>query len=297
MKLLLKVNVVLLIVLLSGVTLAYQVARGILLNNARSEIQYNARIMMASALAVRTYTTTHIQPLLENQLLYKFVPEYVPSFSAIEYFNRLREKFADYDYKEAALNPTNPSDRAVDWEVDIVNHFRENTSETERIGERDTAVGRKLYFAIPLRVTYPKCLKCHSSVAAAPPTMLAKYGSANGFGWQLNDVIGAQIVSVPYELPLKRANAVLTSVTLLLAGLFLFLVVVINLALLFLVLRPVTKLSSIADRVSRGLDAPQFSSEQRDEIGELGAAFNRLRTTVKKAMDEIQRTHPRHPPQ
>ena len=297
MKLLLKVNVVLLIVLLSGVTLAYQVARGILLNNARSEIQYNARIMMASALAVRTYTTTHIQPLLENQLLYKFVPEYVPSFSAIEYFNRLREKFADYDYKEAALNPTNPSDRAVDWEVDIVNHFRENISATEVVGERDTAVGRKLYFAIPLRVTYPKCLKCHSSVAAAPPTMLAKYGSANGFGWQLNDVIGAQIVSVPYELPLKRANAVLTSVTLLLAGLFLFLVVVINLALLFLVLRPVTKLSSIADRVSRGLDAPQFSSEQRDEIGELGAAFNRLRTTVKKAMDEIQRTHPRHPPQ
>ena len=293
MKLLIKINAVLVIVFLIVLSVAYQVARGILMTNARTEIQGNARIMMESALAVRAYTIGHIRPLLETQMRYSFLPESVPSFSATEYFNNLRKKFADYDYKEATLNPTNPRDRAVDWEVDVVNHFRESATATELIGERDTAVGKVLYLARPLRIADPACLKCHSSVAEAPPTMLAKYGSANGFGWQLNDVIGAQIVSVPYELPLQRADAVLKSVVTMLVGLFLFLFAAINGSLFFLVVQPVTRLSSIANRVSRGdLDAPHVPHEHRDEIGELDASFNRMRVTVKKAMETLHRTHP-----
>jgi hypothetical protein len=60
--------------------------------------------------------------------------------------------------------------------------------------------------ARPLRITNPACLQCHSSVEAAPKTMVAKYGPANGFGWQLNEVVGAQIVSVPMDVPLARAE-------------------------------------------------------------------------------------------
>jgi protein-histidine pros-kinase len=293
MKLLIKINAVMLVVFLAVLALAYQVAHGILMNNARSEIQDNARIMMASAIAVRTYTKQHIQPLLGTQLRYGFLPEFVPSFSATVYFNNLRKKFPDYAYREAALNPTNPSDRAVDWEVDVLNHFRENATATELIRERDTAVGKFMYFAMPMRMPDSSCLQCHSSVSAAPPTMLAKYGTANGFGWQMNDVIAAQIVSVPSELPLKRANAVLRGIVLLLVGLFVLLFVAINGSLYLLVVRPVTRLASIADHVSRGdQDAPHFPSEQRDEIGELGASFNRMRVTVKKAMEALHRAKP-----
>ena len=36
--------------------------------------------------------------------------------------------------------------------------------------------------------------------------MVDLYGNSNGFGWQLNDVIGAQIVSVPMSVALDRAN-------------------------------------------------------------------------------------------
>lgn len=296
MKLLIKINAVLLVVFLAVLALAYQVARGILMSNARTEIQDNASIMMESALAVRKYTIGHIRPLLATQMQYHFLPESVPSFSATEYFNNLRKKFPDYAYKEATLNPTNLRDRAVDWEVDVVNHFRESATATELVGERDTAVGKVLYLARPLRISDPACLKCHSSVAEAPATMLEKYGSANGFGWQLNDVIGAQIVSVPYELPLKRADVVLKSIVILLVGLFVFLFAAINGSLFFLVVRPVTRLSSIANRVSRGdLDAPHVPSEQRDEIGELGASFNRMRVTVKKAMEALHRTPPGNP--
>ena len=60
----------------------------------------------------------------------EFHPQSVPAFAATEIFGYLREKFPDYFYKEATLNPTNPRNRSTDWETDVVNQFRaEKTAE------------------------------------------------------------------------------------------------------------------------------------------------------------------------
>src|SRR5437660_2594829 len=289
MKLLLKVNLVLVIVFLIGLAASYKVANALLLENARLEIQENARIMMESALAVRTYTSKQINPLLKTQMRYQFLPQSVAAYSATEYFNNLRQKFPDYAYKEATLNPTNPRDRAVDWEVDVVNHFRENGDAKELVGEREGGTGKTLYLARPLRILDEACLQCHSSVDAAPQTVIDKYGSANGFGWQLKDVVGAQIVSVPYELPLKRANVVLTNFVYLLVGLFLFLFVTVNIMLVTMVVRRVRKLAAIADQVSMGtMDAPDFPTRGGDDIAALGQSFNRMRRSLVEALNMLQ---------
>jgi HAMP domain-containing protein len=289
MKLLLKINIIMVIVFLLGLAAAYTVADRLLLRNARAEIQDNARIMMESALAVRAYTVSQIKPLLDTQMRYKFLPQTVPSYSATEYFNILRKTFPEYAYKEATLNPTNLRDRAVDWEVDVVNHFRENSDAKELTGERDTPTGKMLYLARPLRILDEKCLACHSSVSAAPQTMLDLYGTANGFGWQLKDVIGAQVVSVPYDLPLKRADAALKNFVYMLIGLFLFQFLALNLLLALLVVRPVRRLAGIADEVSKGnMEAPDFPSRGGDEISTLGASFNRMRRSLVEAMNMLQ---------
>jgi len=284
MRLLLKINAVLIVVSLIGLALSYRVADRLLQENARSEIQGNARLLVESALAVRTYTNKQINPLLKTQSRYGFLPQRVAAYSAKQYFNNLRQQFPDYSYREATLNPTNPADRADDWEAEIVRHFRDNADVKELIGERDTAVGRTLYLARPIRIGDEACLECHSSVAAAPQSMLDKYGTANGFGWQLKDVVGAQIVSVPYAVPVQRANAALSSFARVLAGLFVFLFVVGNILMTTLVVRPVVKLSTIADQVSKGnMDAPEFPAKGGDEIAELGLSFNRLRISLRKA--------------
>jgi HAMP domain-containing protein len=289
MKLLLKINIIMVIVFLLGLAAAYTVADRLLLRNARAEIQDNARIMMESALAVRAYTVSQIKPLLDTQMRYKFLPQTVPSYSATEYFNILRKTFPEYAYKEATLNPTNLRDRAVDWEVDVVNHFRENSDAKELTGERDTPTGKTLYLARPLRILDEKCLACHSSVSAAPQTMLDLYGTANGFGWQLKDVIGAQVVSVPYDLPLKRAAEALKGFVYMLIGLFLFQFLALNLLLALLVVRPVRRLAGIADEVSKGnMEAPDFPSKGGDEISTLGASFNRMRRSLVEAMNMLQ---------
>ena len=289
MKLLLKVNMVMILVFLAGLGASYAVAQRLLQDNARAEIQDNARIMMESALAVRTYTSKQINPLLKTQMHYQFLPQSVAAYSATEYFNNLRQKFPDYAYKEATLNPTNPRDRAVEWEVDVVNHFREDPNSKELIGERDTPTGKTLWLARPLRIPDEACLECHSSVAAAPQTVVDKYGTANGFGWQVHDIVGAQIVSVPYDVPLKRADAALKNFVYLLVGLFLFLFLALNLLLALLVVRPVRKLAGIADQVSTGnMDAPDFPASGGDEIATLGTSFNRMRRSLVEAMNMLQ---------
>jgi len=287
-KLILKINLIVAVVYLVAASVAAYVVNELLLRNAREEIVQNANIMMEAASAVRFYTSTQINPLLQTQMKYEFPPQSVPAYSANEYFNVLRKNYPEYTYKEATLNPTNPRDRATDWEADIVNTFR-NTPTTRRlVGERDSQSGRMLYMAIPLSVTAPTCLECHSDVAHAPRTMLAKYGEANGFGWQLKEIIGAQIVSVPMDVAIKRAHDTFRVFLLLLVGLFVFLFLALYLQLYTQVVRRVRKLAQIADRVSMGdLEAPEFVARGNDEIATLANSFGRMRKSLVQALKMI----------
>jgi len=285
MKLIVKFNLVFLAIFAVGLTIAAYVSRDLLLSNAREEVLQHARIMMESALAMRAYTSKQVRPLLETQMKYQFLPQSVPAFAANEHFNDLRKKFIDYDYKEATLNPTNPRNRATDWETDVVNQFRQTPERTEVIGERDTPSGRALYLARPLQIKDAACLYCHSTVDTAPKTMIQLYGPANGFGWKLHEVVGAQIVTVPMTLPVKRADDTFKVFLISLTAVFAFIFVALNLMLHAIVIRPVTRLSRIADEVSLGnLDAPDFVRKGKDEIAILAGSFNRMRTSLVQAM-------------
>jgi protein-histidine pros-kinase len=285
MKLLAKFNLIFVLVMAVGVAVSGWISHGLLQSQARDEVIGTGRLMMEKALAVRSYTTNHIAKLLQTQMQYEFLPQSVPSFSATEVLATLQKSYPQFGYKEATLNPTNPRDRAVDWEVDIVNSFRSNAELKELVGTRSTPTGASLYVARPLRITNPACLQCHSSVEAAPKTMIEKYGTANGFGWQLNEVVGAQVVSVPMELPLKRANDNFKLFISALIGVFVVVGIVLNIMIWLVVVRPVTQLSELADRVSQGdLNAPEFPSKGKDEIAVLADSFSRMRASIVQAM-------------
>ena len=290
MKLLIKFNLVFLFVFLIGLAAAGFASRELLQQNARDEIVLNARLVMKAALATRAYTSTQVAPLLQTQMKYNFLPQSVPAYSATEVLSGVRKAFPDYFYKEATLNPTNPRNRAADWEADIVHQFRNAADRTEIVGERDTPSGRSYYIARPLQIKAEPCLYCHSTVDAAPKTLVEKYGPANGFGWKLNEVVGAQIVSVPTDVPIARANAAFRTFMVSLTAVFAFIFVVLNLMLWSLVIRPVTRLSRFADQISQGenLDAPDFPVASRDEIGVLTLSFNRMKKSLVKAMKMLE---------
>jgi protein-histidine pros-kinase len=288
-KLIWKFNIVLVAICLFGFVVAAFVAHTVLQANAKDEILRTARLMMEAAGATRDYTNVQIKPLLETQLKYTFLPQTVPAFAATEQFNELRKKHADFIYKEATLNPTNPRDRASDWEADIINQFRASPGTAESFGERDTPAGRTLFLARPLQIKSQACLECHSTVEAAPKTMLDLYGNANGFGWKMNEIIGMQVVSVPTGVPVARANQAFRTLMLMLAGVFLMMIVLLNVMLYSIVVKRVTRLSKIADQVSLGnMEAGEFRSRSKDEIGVLSDALGRMKTSVVQAMNMLE---------
>lgn len=289
MKLLVKFNLLYLLAMALGLATAGFIIRNLLQDNARDEVLNSARMMMEKAVAVRAYTSKQITPLLETQMKYEFLPQSVPSYSAVEVLSALQSKHPEFAYKEATLNPTNPRDRAAGWEVDIVGQFRNNAELKEFVGQRDTPAGPSLFVSRPLRITDPACLRCHSSVDAAPKTMVDKYGPANGFGWNMNEVIGAQIMSVPMTLPLDRADRSFKVFMGALLAVFAAVGLLLNLMIWAVVVRPVTRLSALADRVSQGeLDAPEFATGSRDEIGVLADSFARMRASVVQAMKMLE---------
>jgi HAMP domain-containing protein len=289
MKLLMKFNLVLFLVFAVGLLTTGYLCNRLLQQNAKAEIMENARIMMEAAIAVRTYTATQIKPLLETQIKYTFLPQIVPAYSANAYFSQLQKKFPDYSYKEATLNPTNPINRATDWEADLVEEFRKSHDKAEIVGERDTPNGRSLYMARPMKVSSPACLTCHDTAEDAPRTVIERYGSANGFGWKLNDIVTAQIVSVPTQLAVQRARGVFVTFMISLAAVFGLLAVAINALLISFVIRPVKRLSAMASDVSLGTsEIAEFPVSGEDEIAELSQSFNRMGRSLVEAMKMLR---------
>jgi HAMP domain-containing protein len=289
MSLIVKFNLILLLVFAVALVPAAYLSGQLLQANARTQIVQNARIMMETALATRGYTNKQIKPLLAPRLADEFLPQSVPAYSATEIFNYLRESNPEYTYKEATLNPTNPRDRTVDWEADVVNAFRADGKLKEIIGERDGPLGRSLHLARPIKITDAGCLSCHTSPEVAPASVVKAYGTSNGYGWKLNETVGAQIVSVPMAVPVAMAKKAFQALLATLVGVFVFILVFLNVLLWFVVIRPIKRLSSMADAVSTGnLDVPEVPAKGHDEVAVLAGSFNRMRISLVKALKMLE---------
>ena len=288
MRLTTKFNLVLLAVFATGLGIAGYVSYTVLHKHAQEEVLDHAGMMMEAALAIRGYTVKEIKPLLAVQMKRDFLPQSVPSYAATQNFNTVRETYPEYTYKEAALNPTNPRDHATDWETDIITSFRNSPDLHEISGVRDTPTGKSLYYARPIRITQKGCLTCHSTIEAAPATMTKLYGTSGGFGWELDEVVGSQIVSVPLSVPLAKASEEFAIFMASLVAIFVTIFIVINVMINQLIVKRVRYISHISDEISTGAtNIPDFKASGKDEISDLSRSFNRMRRSLEKAMEML----------
>ncbi len=281
-----KFNVLLVVVFALGLASTYFEARGFLEKQAQNQVMREAGLMASSATATRIYTeemvTEYLAKAGEQEGV--FLPQTIPFFATTTIFSKIQQEYPDYAYKEAALNPTNLRDRATDWEADLIQHFRDSPKEAELIRTRDSATGPSLYLAHPVRVE-KGCLQCHSQPSVAPKTMLAKYGDRNGFGWNVGEVVGAQIVTIPTSLPLEIAHRGLVELMVDLCVIFLVVILLIDLGLYVIVIRPLRTISDAANRISQGeMDLEHVTTRGNDEVTEVTRSFNRMHTSLQKAM-------------
>jgi hypothetical protein len=265
----------------------------LLRHQAALNAEQQARVLLASALAVRDYTSDRIKPQFAAAPGGAFREETVPSFAAQTVFRSVSNGDAAYSYREAALNPTSPDDRAVPVEVELIRRFAADRSLTELKGMRDVGDERVFYLARPLRITDAACLACHSTPSAAPPSLLAKYGASNGFGWRLNETVGVQLLAVPVTAQFRQT---LASVAILCGGLMVIFAAAYfalsrSLARAFVL--PLGDLAAAADRASRdGEDRNPIPSGGVSELRDLAAAVERLRTSLRKALSRLAEIGP-----
>lgn len=289
MKLLAKFNLVLVLVFGLGMFLIAHFAYGFLMDNARQQVLQQAQLMAASASATKSYTDEQVSPILEHTPQHNsdFLAQTIPFSAANVTFKYLRSTYPDYVLREAALNPTNLDDRATDWEVDLINYFRNNPSQSQHVGQRSTPTGDVLYVAAPI-IAAGGCLQCHSQPSIAPKAMIRHYGSGHGFGWKPNEIVGAQIVSVPMSVPIALADTGFRNLLIILGAIFLLTIILIDVAMYSIVIRPLRKVSKNADIISKGeLELPLLEVKGKDEIAEVTASFNRMHTSLIKAFEML----------
>jgi HAMP domain-containing protein len=290
-----KFTIVLLLILLGGITLSGLTLATALRKNASEEVTATALLLMETMNSVRDYTSNQVKPELIDRLEVQFLPETIPAYSAREVFEKLRESanYDDFFYKEATLNPTNLRDKADSFEAELVADFKANPKKTELEGYR-VSQGRDIfYIARPIKITEASCMECHGRVEDAPKSMIDFYGPDHGFGWQMNEIVGAQMISVPASRVIDKANRATFLLVSLVSVIFALVLLLVNWLLSRQVIQPLQRMAKVAEEVSRGNLEAEFAQDSQDEVGALAKSFTRMQRSLMLAMERINRTQSR----
>jgi len=287
-----KFTFILILVFVGGIVISFAALSQALQRRAEDEVTSKGVILIQMMNSVRNYTSAHVNPLLAPQLETqpKFIPESVPAFSAREVFENLRknQEYANFLYKEASPNPSNPRNKADDFETALVERFRSADQLKEISGFRNLDGKNVFYSARPFAVRSADCLRCHGKPEDAPKSMLASYGSQNGFGWKMNEIVASQIIYVPADDVFNTARQSLALVMAIFVGIFALVVVVINVLLRRDVIRPIGLMARVAQRISSdemGAAGSELAnldkvSTRRDELGQTAGVFRQMANEV-----------------
>lgn len=290
MSLLYKFVSIVLLILLSGLVATGFVAYHQLDHLAENQVKQQAKLMMRAALATRDYTKKHIKGLVEKiPQIDEFVPETVPAFAATTTLKFIQEDpdFEKYKYREPSQKPTNRNDDADEFEKTLLKHFRENPEDRDKWKEHTELGESSWVYARPFIAT-KDCLECHNTPDEAPQSMLKKYGN-NGFGWEEGKVEAAQIVTIPMSEPERIRNQALLWIIGMMVLFTVLTLLALGLALERIVIRPVARLSEMADQLSRGnLSQGELPVHGNDEIATLTGSFNRMSVSLSKAMKMLE---------
>ncbi|MCC6803040.1 MAG: DUF3365 domain-containing protein [Anaerolineae bacterium] len=270
--------------------------------HAEEEIAYRAQLLMDTLNAVRTYTTQHINPLVAERLQTEemFISESVPAFSAATVFQNLqgRDGYQNFNYKEAAPNPTNPRDLADEFEAQMVSTFRSDPDIHELSGWTTRNDEMVFYISRPMAITSESCLGCHSSPNLAPASLINTYGSTGGFGWQMGEIIAAQTIYLPSADVFAQAQNAITLVMGTIVAIFAVIIIMTNIGLRRAVIRPIVQIAHVAQRIGSDsmsdaepdLSTIETIARRSDEFGHTAKVIQRMAKEIYAREQQLKQT-------
>ncbi|MDH5606591.1 MAG: DUF3365 domain-containing protein [Anaerolineae bacterium] len=255
---------------------------------AQNEIAKQGMILTEAMNSVRAYTSNNILPLLQEDMLSseEFISETVPAFSAREVFERFRsdEDYKSFYYTEATANPMNPRNLADPFEEGLLSQMKADPFLEQITGYRIIYGEEVYYIAQPMRVTTESCLNCHSTPEEAPANLINTYGPDDGFGWEMGQIIAAQIIYVPAADVKALAARSFWSIIAIFVVVIALVLLTINILLRRFVISPIGIMGDLAHKVrldediSGNLEAKDLNeiSARKDELGDLASVLQRM---------------------
>ncbi|MEL6460088.1 MAG: DUF3365 domain-containing protein [Cyanobacteria bacterium J06621_15] len=286
-----KFNALLIIAFMFGIILSGLTLSNILYQRAQYEVAIQAELLMETMNSLRIYTQDEVNPWLKPKLddVSEFIPEAIPTFSVKQVSRHLSQSpaYKNFSYKDATLNPTNLEDQADEFETKLVEEFKSHPERLEITGFRSYPNGDKFYTARPFVVKEQRCLECHSIPERAPQSLINTYGK-NGFGWNLGDIVAAQMVYVPSEDVFNNARKAIFKMMTVVFVVFIAVILLMNYLLKKVVVARIRNIANTANAISTGDMTSQFKESSKDEIGLLAVAFERMKSSLLIAMDLLK---------
>ena len=288
-KLRTKFNIAMGVLFLICLISIYFIAGNRLQKDAEKQIFDKARLLLTTMESSRSFTSKVIKPALYKSLPGRFIVEGMSSsFGARNIFERISKYYPQYYFKHAAPSPRNPINKASAIEMNIINKFQANPALKEWKGFTNKN-GKKEYMIMKPIVAKERCLRCHSTPELAPSELVERYGTKNGFGRKVGEVIGTLTVSVPASIVMDTAS----KNTFYFMGIVLLFFAILTLIINFLfgrvILKPINKLSEVANKISVGELNAEIDVSSEDEIGNLANSFERMRTSINMAFDRLKK--------
>lgn len=293
LKLASQFTVLLSLIFIAGIGLGGLALSKALEHRAEAEISDRSQLVMQLMSSVSSYTNDHVTPLLRTDLAMQLIPESIPSVASKRIFERLQEdwKYRDYLYRTAALNPTNPADKTDLFEAKLIEQFQNDRTLKILSGFRTDPQMSRFYSAQPLTITQQSCLQCHGTPEQAPKSHVDRYGSENGYGWQVNEIVGARIVYLPANEVFGTARQALFMFINIFTVIFALVLLLVNYWLKRRVIRSIKPMSQLAATLSsEKIDAVEVERlahqelnqtvQRKDELGQLSRVFQRMAQEV-----------------
>jgi HAMP domain-containing protein len=122
------------------------------------------------------------------------------------------------------------------------------------------------------------CVDCHNKMTESPK-----------HDFRLGDVMGGLVISVPLSRSLNDASNNALVLALGLIGVFAAVLLVVGWIQWAFISKPLLRLEQAADQISLGEIETPIVADSKDEVGDLAKAFERMRVSLARAMESLDR--------
>jgi len=257
------------------------------MGNAMAEAKEKGQIIFSYITSSNNYFNERQGPLI-NKLVEgdRFYPELMSTFAITRgIYERFAAKMPAFRFKQATLNPLQPSNKADDGEKQIIEKFQKDKGVADQDGTIAKDGEEFYYIAKPVRVEDKACLKCHGDPYKAPKDQTEIYGVDSGYKWEMGETVGAMVIYIPLKPALAAARSSAAILFLIGAGCMLVALLGIWFFLDKAEVDPIVHLCDRAEEISVGKNLDEaIKATTEDEIGSLNKAVERLRVSMVRML-------------